>query len=280
MRDKITKIVVFNHGNKYRSPVAEKSIFTTPTLTKHKSSPQKSTESFRIAILKGEKFNIKYAYDILLVTANWLCERGYLQEKDCPIRVGRMGKNRCLINTKIYHPDGTSFWRPRKLNNGLYIELLAGQDQIINRARQLLSFYKLSPNTLKLIGFSQVETAHKITRDYRKETNYIVNLNNDRFKAAKMTEVCQIVCNWLIRRGHLKHHECPIFASNWSKTRYLIHIVPIHPNGKKFFLKQRLSNGLFYEAHAGRDVNLQYLQNLLTRYGYPSDTMKLEGFDD
>lgn len=121
------------------------------------TTPRKGTDSApateRAVVLDGERFLVQSARDVLLRTANWLSKKGHLRREDCPIRVGKMGEHRCLINTSSIHPDGTAFWAPKELENGLILEAMSSRDQSIRRARYLLTNYNFPTNTLQLIGF-------------------------------------------------------------------------------------------------------------------------------
>jgi len=70
--------------------------------------------------LRGEVFELRNSFEILVNTANWLIKNGKLKTSDCPVIIGR-GK-RCLINRQAKHPDHSDFRSPKKLSNGLSIE--------------------------------------------------------------------------------------------------------------------------------------------------------------
>lgn len=83
----------------------------------------------------GDTFAIKYSYEILINTAEWLIRKGKLKRSDCPVLIGH---KRYLINTEPKHKYGDNFRTPRRLSNGLYIEIHYGTAACINNARRLL----------------------------------------------------------------------------------------------------------------------------------------------
>ncbi len=58
--------------------------------------------------------------EILYNTAEWLIKKGFITEKDLPIKVGGRGK-RYLINTDKKHQDGREFLSYKRLSNGWYL---------------------------------------------------------------------------------------------------------------------------------------------------------------
>ncbi len=95
----------------------------------------------------NDNYEIKYAYEILVSTAEWLIKERKLKESDCPIRVGR-GK-RYLINTGPEHAH-RGFTSPRKLSNGLYIEANTSRTKAIDNARILLEQFVYQGDILVL----------------------------------------------------------------------------------------------------------------------------------
>lgn len=95
-----------------------------------------------------EEFEIRYSYEILLNTANWLIKKGRLKRIDCPIQIGR-GK-RYLINTLPKHKYGNNFISPKQLSNGLYIETNYSTANCINLSKKLLEKFGISSNYLRI----------------------------------------------------------------------------------------------------------------------------------
>jgi DNA-directed RNA polymerase delta subunit len=86
--------------------------------------------------LKGEPFDIRNSYDIIVNTANWLIKNGKLKPSDCPLTIGR-GKN-YLINREPKHRDESDFLAPKKLSNGLWIMANNSDAGHIKYAKRLL----------------------------------------------------------------------------------------------------------------------------------------------
>jgi len=103
-------------------------------------------ESPRKMKLKGEVFELRNSFEILVNTANWLIKNGKLRPSDCPVGIGR-GK-RYLINKEPKHKYGDNFRTPKKLSNGLWIETHYSTASCINYAKRLLEKFGFSPNIL------------------------------------------------------------------------------------------------------------------------------------
>ena len=106
-----------------------------------------------------------------------------------------------------------------------------------------------------------------------------VMLDGQRIPISSVYDVLVQTAEWLIQRGFVKHHDCPISTSG-ARTRYLVHAEPLHPDGKDFFSGKPLSNGLFIEVHASRKQVTSTARRLLELYGYSRDTLQVIGFDD
>jgi len=83
----------------------------------------------------SDTFEIRYSYEILTNTAEWLIKKGKLKRSDCPVPIGR---KRHLINTEPKHKYGDNFRAPKRLSNRLYIEVHYSTAGCINNARRLL----------------------------------------------------------------------------------------------------------------------------------------------
>lgn len=98
--------------------------------------------------LKGEVFELRNSFEILVNTANWLIKTGKLRPPDCPVGIG--GGKRNLINKEPKHKYGDDFHAPKKLSNGLWIETHANTASIINYAKRLLERFGVSPDVLTI----------------------------------------------------------------------------------------------------------------------------------
>ena len=90
---------------------------------------------------------IKYSYEILTKTAEWLIGQGKLTASGCPISSGR---RRNIVNTKPSHRDGGDFRAPRQLSNGLWIETHHSTAGCVGYARRLLKRFGYSEDMLEV----------------------------------------------------------------------------------------------------------------------------------
>jgi hypothetical protein len=105
-------------------------------------------ESPRKMKLKGEIFELRNAFEILVNTANWLIKNDKLKPSNCPIVFGRSKRN--LINKEPKHKNGNNFRAPKQLSNGLWIETHYGTPDCIRYAKRLLEKFGVSPDTLTI----------------------------------------------------------------------------------------------------------------------------------
>jgi len=85
---------------------------------------------------------------MLFYAAEWLIKRNLLKESDFPIQFP--GSKRYLINNNPVHSNGTKFFAPKPLSNGLYIEAHAGTEQLLS-------------NTYKLLGVTLILTIDSLS---------------------------------------------------------------------------------------------------------------------
>jgi len=95
----------------------------------------------------SDVFEIRNSYEILTNTAEWLIRKGKLKRSECPIPIGR---KRHLINTEPKHRYGDSFRAPKRLSNGLYIEVHYSTAGCINNARRLLEKFGFRGDMLEV----------------------------------------------------------------------------------------------------------------------------------
>jgi len=91
--------------------------------------------------------DIKYSYEILIKTAECLIGQGKLRASDCPISTGG---RRNIVNTEAKHTDGGDFRAPRRLSNGLWIDINHSTAGCIGYARQLLKTFGYSEDMLEV----------------------------------------------------------------------------------------------------------------------------------
>jgi len=95
----------------------------------------------------SDVFEIRNSYEILVNTAEWLIRKGKLKRSECPILIGR---KRYLINTEPKHRYGDNFRAPKRLSNGLYIEVHYSTAGCINNARRLLEKFGFRGDMLEV----------------------------------------------------------------------------------------------------------------------------------
>lgn len=98
--------------------------------------------------LKGEVFELRQSFEILVNTANWLIKNGKLKPSDCPVGVGRGKRN--LINKEPKHKYGDNFRAPKKLSNGLWIETHFSKATAIKYTKILLEKFGVSSDLLTI----------------------------------------------------------------------------------------------------------------------------------
>ena len=90
----------------------------------------------------------KTSWQILFYTAEWLIKNDILKSDDYPIRISR--GNRYVVNNNPCHIDGHEFNSPKHLSNGLYIEVHAGTAELINQTGNILEYFRIPKETLKI----------------------------------------------------------------------------------------------------------------------------------
>ena len=109
------------------------------------------------------------------------------------------------------------------------------------------------------------------------DTDRAVILEGKRFPVTNVFEIFMVTAEWLIQRNHLQSDHYPI-ALQEGATNYIIHSQPIHGSGRPFIRKKQLSNGLYAEVNWNKRNLERRAHFLLQRYGYPPETLKLDGF--
>ena len=127
-----------------------KELITPTEEPEYVSSPETSTwEGGRPRRMKigSDVFEIRNSYEILTNTAEWLIRKEKLKRSECPMPIGR---KRHLINTEPKHRYGNSFRMPKRLSNGLYIEVHYSTAGCINNARRLLEKFGFRGDMLEV----------------------------------------------------------------------------------------------------------------------------------
>lgn len=97
--------------------------------------------------LAGQPFEVRYSFEILVKTANWLIEKGKLSQSDCPVPIGH---KRNLVNMEPKHKYGDSFRAPKRVTNGLWIEAHYSTAMCISNARRLLERFGIPGSSLSI----------------------------------------------------------------------------------------------------------------------------------
>lgn len=114
--------------------------------------------------LGNKEYNIKYVYEILVNTANWLIDQGKVF--NYPIQSGtRLNNNRYLLNIKGYHKDGKPFTSPRKLNNNCILETHYSRKDIIENAKRLLEKFGYKKDILNIIYDNKQENNRNVQKE-------------------------------------------------------------------------------------------------------------------
>ncbi len=111
-------------------------------------------------MIQRKFFSCGHQYEILVNTADWLINQGYLTNEDVPIEAGGRPRARTyLINSKLEndeaprHANGEYFSTPKQLINGLWIETRYALPDTIKHAKHLLRHFNYSESDLRVIGF-------------------------------------------------------------------------------------------------------------------------------
>ena len=108
-----------------------------------------ATEKSKRIQLDGVNYELRYDYEILVITANWLIDKGHLNRSECPIKISDRAE-RSIINSTPIHPTGMQFERQHKLKNSLYLERKWNRKHAIQHSKTLLKKYKYDPKILRV----------------------------------------------------------------------------------------------------------------------------------
>lgn len=123
LKERVKKIIT---GRSEEATLSE--ISSVESFTSYSEGPKKMK-------LKGEVFELRNSFEILVNTANWLIKTGKLKQGDCPVGIGYGKRN--LIHKEPKHKYGDDFRAPKKLVNGLWIETHYSTASTINYAKRL-----------------------------------------------------------------------------------------------------------------------------------------------
>lgn len=112
-----------------------------------------------------------------------------------------------------------------------------------------------------------------VTKSAKENKNKTFILNGKDYKAKNEYEILKETCEFLIREGKLNSNTVPIDSGHY---RYIVNVKQVHKNGKKFFLPQKLSNGLYMEAHNSYETTIKNARKLLKTFGYPESILVIK----
>ena len=90
---------------------------------------------------------LKYWYEILKETAEWLIRTGLLTKDRCPVK--NNGKV-SIVHTEPKHESGTGFWYPVQLSNGLFLNKHGTKETVLNYTKFLLEGFGKDPASILL----------------------------------------------------------------------------------------------------------------------------------
>ncbi len=112
-----------------------------------------------------------------------------------------------------------------------------------------------------------------VIKSAKENKNKTFILNGKEYKAKNEYEILKETCEFLIREGKLNANTVPIESGH---IRYIVNVKPVHKNDEGFFSPQKLSNGLYMEAHNSYESTIKNSMLLLKKFGYPKDILKIK----
>ena len=90
-----------------------------------------------IRFARGEERQIKYWWQVLFETAEWLASTDKLTSSQCPVQLGNQ-KKKYVVNVQSRHPDGKDFYSSHELINGLFCETSVSARSAVRQSKNLL----------------------------------------------------------------------------------------------------------------------------------------------
>ena len=191
---------------------------TTRPIATRKPRTEKQTEGSKRMQIGDDNYELKYKYEILVNTANWLIDNGHLKSSECPVKLTSRAKIYFINRMPERAPD-LKFWRPQKLKNGLFIEA-DRSDIAIENAQKLLKKYGYDPEMLKIeytdiLKFEDHRTSQKReTMQMRTEVAefhhrvLLININRQFREGASLDEVYEATrFAWKISKSRAEKAE-------------------------------------------------------------------------
>ena len=128
-------------------PPAWVSLTIPINITSHNANP----EHIRFRDGQNQNINPPYAQDILIQTATWLTNNGYLTSATAQLLYPWLRRTPWYIfNTQPQHPCGQDFTAPELVGADVYIETAWEPEQCIVAARALLEHCGVDPDTVQV----------------------------------------------------------------------------------------------------------------------------------
>ena len=96
---------------------------------------------------EGKEVPLKYWYEILKETSEWLIGVGQLTTDSCPIK--NNGKV-SIVDTEPKHESGTSFFHPLRLSNGLWLNKHGNKGTLLTYTRILMERCGKDPASIRI----------------------------------------------------------------------------------------------------------------------------------
>ena len=165
----------------------------------------------------------------------------------------------------------------KKIHSGTVTKKIIEQFRSIVK-KSLNNFFEEAEEKLTISEISKSYAKEKqVKREIKQENQsktsgrYIV-IDGEKIPIHFSKDILINTAEWLIRKGDLTKYDCPIF---FTKKRNLINTEPIHQDLKKYSQPQILSNGLYIETHANTERLISLSKQLLKKYNYSEDILKI-----
>ena len=233
------------------------------------SSKNFGKKSERWMRIGNEDYELKFGCEILVTVANWLIDKGKLQDVEDAPKLKHNGRLP-LVCDKIQNSRETDW---KRLKNGFYIYTNLKIDDSIAQAQKLIEHCGYDPKILQL-NFHH--TKAKSEQPKRTRAKPEMTLDGVTYNLRYSYEILVTVANWLIDKGKLQKSDCPVKMTARSK-RDTINRTPVHTaTGKDFAAPQKLKNSLYIETLMSTKNAIDHSKRLLEKYGYDPEMLKIE----
>ena len=206
------------------------------------------------------RVGLKSWRDILANVANWLVNKGHLDESHCPVPIG---PNNAVLNTRPVHQNGKRFAGYAKAGH-LYVFLNVSPKNAILNAIKLIGMAGLNPSDFGvssdiLLGASnrsdmatdaprRVEPTQNGAGGYailsdiqyekgKKPPEALTFPDGSQVSMRTWSDILFHVAWWLVNKDYLDELHCPV--PRGPKTA-ILNTESVHQNGKSFMRPQRV----------------------------------------